>query len=218
MSVRYSGVVTIRITYRDASTSDVYPDGTPRNFNGTYRCVLSRPKPQGSRTKTYRHVVIVGAPAFLSHAVDSVQAFDDAARAALSFGSHDDSDWGENAWQTDSGWHVGRSKNDAYAGDPREVTILSIDAWNGPDGWTWNQWYNRGKAPLSLCEKKPRAVFAWMRENGFLSEGSKGRVALDDDQHNLVIIDRHTREPLFAIAYGEADHEEIPAEKSVNPG
>jgi hypothetical protein len=41
-----------------------------------------------------------------------------------------------------------------------------------------------------------------MREQGYLSAKSAGRVAIDDDQYNVVIVAKGTREPLFAIEYG----------------
>ena len=35
-----------------------------------------------------------------------------------------------------------------------------------------------------------------------LGYASKGRVALEDDGYNVVIVNKSTREPLFAIEYG----------------
>lgn len=51
----------------------------------------------------------------------------------------------------------------------------------------------------------PRKLFAWMRANGYLSDASKGNVVLEDDQFNVVICDRRNGQPVFAIAYGEAE-------------
>lgn len=84
------------------------------------------------------------------------------------------------------------------------MRILSIDAWRDPDGWQWNNWHSVGEFPNTLADTldKPRALFSWLRENGYLSAESRGRVALDDDQYNVVIIDKDTREPLFALEYG----------------
>lgn len=85
--------------------------------------------------------------------------------------------------------------NDTY-------TVLSIDAWREPDlGWSWNAWYKVGEITLNVG-RNDRYIIKKMRENGYLSETSKGRVAVDDDQYNLVIIDRKTREPIFAIEKG----------------
>ena len=83
--------------------------------------------------------------------------------------------------------------------------LLSIDAWRDiNNGWTWNNWHAIGSVPMDLIDKSPRQVFAYLRAQGFLSPQSAGRVALHDDQYNIVITERGTREPLFAIEYGAA--------------
>jgi hypothetical protein len=83
--------------------------------------------------------------------------------------------------------------------------ILSIDAWRNAGGWDWNNWYRVRSVqfPIALLDAKPRAVFTWFREHGLLTQDSAGKVALEDDQYNLVIVQRKNRMPLFAIAYGE---------------
>lgn len=84
------------------------------------------------------------------------------------------------------------------------INVLSIDAWRNPEGWDWNSWSRVDTIDADVIEgKSTRQILRMMREIGLLGEGSKGRVALDDDQYNLVIVDRKTREPIFAIAYGE---------------
>lgn len=83
------------------------------------------------------------------------------------------------------------------------MRILSIDAWRDGNGWTWNNWHNVGDTENDTVNlDSPRAVFQYLRERGYLSDYSKGRVALDDDGYNVVVIDRNTREPIFAIEYG----------------
>ncbi len=85
----------------------------------------------------------------------------------------------------------------------QRYTILSIDAWNGPDGWTWNDWYKTGStAPEEILNWSPRKIFKYLRDEGILGDGSKGEVALEDDQYNLVILERGNRRPLYAIEYG----------------
>jgi hypothetical protein len=86
----------------------------------------------------------------------------------------------------------------------RLVSVLSIDAWRDGDGWQWNNWFKCGLCDVSVCDRSPRAILHYMRQAGYLSPSSAGRVAVEDDQYNMVIVDRHTRQPLFAIAYGEA--------------
>lgn len=89
----------------------------------------------------------------------------------------------------------------------KQVQILSIDAWRNTEGWEWNNWFKVGTFDLdengSILDS-PRKLFRWMRENGYLSEGSKGNVMVEDDQFNIVIADRCDGRPLYAIAYGEA--------------
>jgi hypothetical protein len=116
---RYSGEIRIRVTYS--------AKGHIRN--GYYRCHLTGP---GNMTAT----IVVGVPEFLSHAVDSPEAFDDAARAALAFADHD-ADEGRSAGESrDSRWgdhcaydgkystrHVGRSLATAWPKD--ESTIVN---------------------------------------------------------------------------------------------
>jgi hypothetical protein len=124
-ALRYSGEVRIRITYREARFAERYSDGTPRFPNGSYRCYLTGP---GGMKAT----VIVGAPAFLSHAVDCSEAFDEAAHAALSFADHkdadasdphDDQNWSSQAaYKVDgAGWHVSRTSSAADCW-PQEVS------------------------------------------------------------------------------------------------
>lgn len=80
--------------------------------------------------------------------------------------------------------------------------VLSIDAWRCESGWTWNNWYFVGWYPLRLLDLKPRAMLRELRERGYLSAASAGRVAVSDDGYNIEVLDRSTNEPLFAIEYG----------------
>ena len=82
--------------------------------------------------------------------------------------------------------------------------LLSIDAWRYDNSWTWNDWYAIGNVPMDLIDKTPRQIFKYLRDAGYLSAQSTGRVALQDDDYNIVIVARGTREPLFAIEYGAA--------------
>ena len=110
---RYSGQIRIRITYRD-SALEFINDGT-RNFpNGSYRCFLHS-------DTGFTTTVIVGAPAFSSHAVDSPEAFDEVARAAIAFAANDESDnkedhkcdWSEICDYGDD-MHIGRTKESSW--------------------------------------------------------------------------------------------------------
>lgn len=84
------------------------------------------------------------------------------------------------------------------------VSVLSIDAWRTPDGgWTWNAWYRIGWAPVAWADLPPRAFLRRMRDAGIITAACAGRVAVDDDGYNVVVVARGTREPLIALAYGE---------------
>ena len=87
----------------------------------------------------------------------------------------------------------------------KEVSVLSIDAWrNADEGWYWNSWYKVGAVPLAVCDLTPRKLLRYMRDAGYLSKASAGRVSIDDDGYNVVICDKANRMPVFALAYGEA--------------
>lgn len=81
--------------------------------------------------------------------------------------------------------------------------ILSIDAWREGCDWSWNQWYNVGEIDTDIVNiDNKRALLKFMRDEGYLSDASKGRVYIDDDQYNLVVCERANPRPLFAIEYG----------------
>ena len=87
------------------------------------------------------------------------------------------------------------------------MQILSIDAWAGDfkGMWDWNSWQKVGTITKEDFEKltSNRKVLIWARAEGYLSEKSKGKCSVFDDGYNLVIINNTTREPLYALAYGE---------------
>lgn len=88
-----------------------------------------------------------------------------------------------------------------------ELRVLSIDAWRDIDGgWAWNQCFNVGsisKADFEALDGN-RAILKWFRDNGYLKPASGGKCSIDDDGHNVIVQDRGTGEPLFAIEYGPA--------------
>jgi len=73
-AIRYSGDARVRVTYVEPQAGEI--------GNGSYRCFV---RTSGGE----KYSCIVGAPAFLDHAVDSPEAFDGAARAALAFAEHE---------------------------------------------------------------------------------------------------------------------------------
>ena len=90
----------------------------------------------------------------------------------------------------------------------RKYRILSIDAWAGESAgqWDWNNWFHVGD--IEELPESNRAILKIMRDEGYLSDQSKGRVSIDDDQYNIVICDKSNNGPLYAIEYGnEPEHE-----------
>jgi len=89
------------------------------------------------------------------------------------------------------------------------MRVLSIDAWREFDGsWQWNAWYNVGALPKEKADilDSSRKLLRWFRDEGFLTEESKGKIAIIDDQYNVVIVKRGTMEPLFAVEYGATEN------------
>jgi len=84
------------------------------------------------------------------------------------------------------------------------MKILSIDAWREQGGWQWNNWFKVGEISKEDFEKldNNRKILKYFRDEGYLSDGSKGKVAVEDDQYNIVVLKKSTREPLYAIEYG----------------
>ena len=81
--------------------------------------------------------------------------------------------------------------------------VLSIDAWRDPEGgWTWNAWYDTGVVYDLDENESNRSILKNLREYGLLSKESKGKVAIEDDGYNIVVMAKGTREPLYAIEYG----------------
>ena len=88
-----------------------------------------------------------------------------------------------------------------------EVTkyrLVSIDAWRDFDGgWTWNQWYNVEDGVYLGNDITARRLLKFMRQSGWLTHASKGRVRID--WHNemcepfIEILDKNTGEPLLAF-------------------
>lgn len=83
-------------------------------------------------------------------------------------------------------------------------SLLSVEAWRDiGGGWSWNNWHRLRAVPVSLADLKPRDLLKWLRAEGFASPESAGKLAVEDDGYNVVVMTKGTREPLWAIAYGE---------------
>ena len=103
MATRYSGELTVRITYRDEAED--------------YRCVISA-RGEGVRGR-FLLGVYVGVPRLLEHAVDSSEAYDRVAHAALSFAAEGHGEVERLAGYHGDGtglWHVTRKRPAAGGG------------------------------------------------------------------------------------------------------
>lgn len=90
----------------------------------------------------------------------------------------------------------------------RIVNVLSIDAWAcGEMDWTWNNWSKVGTCDLDTLPDTEGERIEWLISEGYLYDTPRARAEceIEDDQFNYVLVDKETREPLFAIAYGEIE-------------
>lgn len=78
--------------------------------------------------------------------------------------------------------------------------ILSIDAWgNENEGYEWNNWFNVGEITLPLNPSNDQ-ILNCAKNAGYITQIEGGDI--EDDQYNYVIVDKNSREPIFAIEYG----------------
>lgn len=80
------------------------------------------------------------------------------------------------------------------------MRVLYIDAWgNNEDGWEWNSWYVIGDIDKEEFESV-NDYKQWFIDGGYVNE--KFPLEIKDDGCNVVVCDKETSEPLFAIEYG----------------
>jgi hypothetical protein len=84
------------------------------------------------------------------------------------------------------------------------MKVLSIDAWNDGEGWSWNNWYHVGTISKVDFEalKTDKAVALWFYDNGYTTSSDMRSISIEDDQYNIVICEKKGGMPLFAIEYG----------------
>lgn len=82
------------------------------------------------------------------------------------------------------------------------MRILLIDACNNEDGWQWNAWYKVGEISKGEFERieLEGGFLNLFIFNGYVDE--KYPLEIEDDGYNIVVIDKETGEPLYAIEYG----------------
>ena len=78
--------------------------------------------------------------------------------------------------------------------------LVSIDAWRDFDGgWTWNQWYNVEDSVSIHNDMTTRQLLKFIRDRGWLTDESKGRVRVDWGWDIIEIQDKNTGEPWLAF-------------------
>lgn len=84
----------------------------------------------------------------------------------------------------------------------KTLRILSLDAWaDGEGGWQWNQWYNVGEINGECLQWSTRKLLRYFRDAGYIGFDTNGKVTIEDDGYNLVIMERSNSRPLFAVEY-----------------
>lgn len=91
---------------------------------------------------------------------------------------------------------------------PVMASVLDIDAVKHYDGWEWNSWYRHSQVAWLPGDKRwhsARALLKWLRTEGMLSEGAKGKVRVDFghdimDGYLITVMDKGTMRPLFALS------------------
>ena len=77
--------------------------------------------------------------------------------------------------------------------------LRTIDAWRDECGWTWNESSVLEEDIIILENATTRQILRILRERGWLSVQSAGKVRLQDDWPILEIQDKNTREPILAL-------------------
>lgn len=81
--------------------------------------------------------------------------------------------------------------------------LVSIDAWRYDGGWQWNQWYSVEDGVYLGNDITARRLLKFMRQSGWLTNASKGRVRIDWHGEMcdpfIEILNKNTGEPLLAF-------------------
>lgn len=88
----------------------------------------------------------------------------------------------------------------------KNFRVLSIDAWgNKKEGYEWNNWFTVGcinEKRLDLFYKNKKAFLDELKEIGLINRSDLRITEFEDDQYNIILIDRKTKRPIIAIEYG----------------
>ena len=85
------------------------------------------------------------------------------------------------------------------------MKVLSIDAWgNKKDGYEWNNWFTAGSISKNTFEllDTDKRIASWFFVNGYTTNADMRQITIEDDQYNIVLVEKKTGRPLYAIEYG----------------
>ena len=92
--------------------------------------------------------------------------------------------------------------------EQQKFRVLSIDAWadccgceceeDKPSCWTWNNWLPLEDFEGVLTEE---TALDYLLQT-YIKKEYWNEFEVEDDQYNLVLIEKESRKPLFAIEYG----------------
>lgn len=88
------------------------------------------------------------------------------------------------------------------------MRVLSIDAWAGMEkhSWEWNNWSHVGdyleNAVGPLTEESALRFF----KSQIIDDPKfDKKYEIEDDQYNLILVEKRSRRPLYAIEYGNQE-------------
>lgn len=86
-----------------------------------------------------------------------------------------------------------------------KTKLLSVEAWRDYDGWFWNNWYTLEEGIYwdDTLPMTPRRILKALRDWGYLTKDSAGKLYIDDDGYNYTVCHRGNHEPILALCYGE---------------
>ena len=88
----------------------------------------------------------------------------------------------------------------------KNFKVLSIDAWgNKKDGYEWNNWFTIGcinETKLNLFDKNKKEFLNELLKIGLINRSDLRITEFEDDQYNIILIDRKSKRPIIAIEYG----------------
>ena len=88
----------------------------------------------------------------------------------------------------------------------KRFKALSIDAWgNKKDGYEWNNWFTIGcinENTLKLFDTNKKKFLDELAKLGIINRSDLRITEFDDDQYNIILIDRKSKKPIIAIEYG----------------